>query len=164
MQPLRKSFSADQTFEIFLVAVAPPEIDGLELLRLAHRGDSSLPVILIADQPTVELLTAGLRLGADDFLARGRLDADLLTAISRLLERRQLGAENELLRRQIEKPYSLDDFIGTSSAMQKVFSTIDRIADSNVDVLVLGETGTGKELIARAIHRRSPRRLRHSFP
>src|SRR5690348_1863489 len=66
-------------------------------------------------------------------------------------------AENELLRRQLERPYSLDDIIGTSPAMQKVFTTVEQVSDSNVDVLVVGETGTGKELVARAIHRRSGR-------
>jgi DNA-binding NtrC family response regulator len=66
-------------------------------------------------------------------------------------------AENELLRRQLERPYSLDDIIGTSPAMRKVFTTVEQVSDSNVDVLVVGETGTGKELVARAIHRRSGR-------
>jgi transcriptional regulator with PAS, ATPase and Fis domain len=66
-------------------------------------------------------------------------------------------AENELLRRQLERPYSLDDIIGTSPPMQKVFATVQQVSDSNVDVLVVGETGTGKELVARAIHRRSGR-------
>jgi DNA-binding NtrC family response regulator len=66
-------------------------------------------------------------------------------------------AENELLRRQLERPYSLDDIIGTSPAMQKVFTTVEQVSNSNVDVLVVGETGTGKELVARAIHRRSGR-------
>jgi DNA-binding NtrC family response regulator len=66
-------------------------------------------------------------------------------------------AENELLRRQLERPYSFDDIIGTSPPMQKVFTTVEQVSDSNVDVLVVGETGTGKELVARAIHRRSGR-------
>jgi DNA-binding NtrC family response regulator len=148
---------AAQSFDLLVVTVHPPGLDGLSLLQTARRGDPALPVILIDDEPTVETVTAGLRLGADDFLARNQLGNELAPAIRRLVEERRLGAENELLRRQVEKPYSLDDLIGTSPAMQKVFGTIEQVADSNVDVLVLGETGTGKELVARAIHRRSGR-------
>jgi DNA-binding NtrC family response regulator len=74
-----------------------------------------------------------------------------------LMKPDRILAENELLRRQLERPYSLDDIIGTSPAMQKVFTTVEQVSDSNVDVLVVGETGTGKELVARAIHRRSGR-------
>ncbi|MCC7084974.1 MAG: sigma-54-dependent Fis family transcriptional regulator [Pirellulales bacterium] len=66
-------------------------------------------------------------------------------------------AENELLRRQLERPYSFDDIIGVGPLMQHVFATIQQVSDSNVDVLVIGETGTGKELVARAIHRLSAR-------
>ena len=71
--------------------------------------------------------------------------------------RRRLGAEYELLRRQVERPYSFDDMIGGCPAMRKVFDTIEQVAHSDVDVLVVGETGTGKELVARSIHRRSRR-------
>ena len=70
---------------------------------------------------------------------------------------RGLEAEYALLRRQVERPYSFDDIIGACPAMRKVFETIEQVADSDVDVLVVGETGTGKELIARSIHRRSRR-------
>lgn len=73
-------------------------------------------------------------------------------------------AENELLRRQLERPYSFDDIIGTSPPMQKVFATVEQVSDSNVDVLVVGETGTGKELVARAIHRRSRRSKKPFVP
>ena len=70
---------------------------------------------------------------------------------------RRLEAEYALLRRQVERPYSFDDIIGASPGMRRVFETIQQVADSDVDVLVHGETGTGKELIARSIHRRSRR-------
>jgi DNA-binding NtrC family response regulator len=152
-----KSKLSELTFDLFVAAVEPSRLDGLELLKIARQSEPQLPVILIADQPTVETVTAGLRLGADDFLARDRLRAELAPTIRRLIEERRLGAENVLLRRQVERPYSLDDIIGTSPPMQKVFAIIQQVADSNVDVLVVGETGTGKELVARSIHRQSGR-------
>jgi len=127
------------------------------LLKAARAIDPGLPVVLVADRPSAETVTAGFRLGADDFIERARADADLPESITRLAEKRRSGAGNELLRRQVERPYSFDDIIGTSPPMRKVFETIEQVAQSNVDVLVLGETGTGKELVARAIHRRSPR-------
>jgi DNA-binding NtrC family response regulator len=155
-----KSKLSEQTFDLLVAAVQVSRLDGLELLKIARQSEPQLPVILIADEPTVETVTAGLRLGADDFLARNQLGAQLAPTVKRLVEERRLGAENILLRRQVERverSYSLDDIIGTSAPMQKVFTTVQQVADSNVDVLVVGETGTGKELVARSIHRHSGR-------
>jgi DNA-binding NtrC family response regulator len=146
-----------QSFDLLVAAAHPPNLDGLALLKTARRIDPGLPVVLVASAPSAEMVTAGLRMGADDFIDRSRADSDLVESIDRLSEKRRLGAENELLRRQMERPYSFDDIIGTSPPMRKVFETIQQVAESNVDVLVLGETGTGKELVARAIHRRSSR-------
>jgi two-component system response regulator HydG len=155
--PAAEDLLAKRSFDLLIAAVRPPKLDGFALLKAARAIDPGLPVVLVADRPSAETVTAGFRLGADDFIERARADADLPESITRLAEKRRSGAENELLRRQVERPYSFDDIIGTSPPMRKVFDTIEQVAQSNVDVLVLGETGTGKELVARAIHRRSPR-------
>jgi DNA-binding NtrC family response regulator len=152
-----KAKLSEETFDLLVAAVQASRLDGLDLLKTARQSEPQLPVILIADEPSLETATAGLRLGADDFLARDQLGAQLAPTIKRLVEERRLGAENLLLRRQVERSYSLDDMIGTSTPMQKVFATVQQVADSNVDVLIVGETGTGKELVARSIHRRSGR-------
>ena len=125
-----------------------PGDDGLETIR---KIDPQLPVIVIANKvrrsPTSRQVT----------IAKP-VDATVLAITAqRLLEDRRIEAENELLRRQIERPYEFDDMIGGCAAMQKVFDTIEQVANSDVDVLVVGETGTGKELVARSIHRRSRR-------
>jgi DNA-binding NtrC family response regulator len=146
-----------EPFDLLFAAVSPPNIDGLAVLKSAREIDERLPVILLAQQPTVESVTAGLRLGAADFLAKPLAVDELRDSALRVLAERRVDAEHELLRRQIERPYSFEEIIGASPAMRRVFETIERVAGSNVDVLVLGDTGTGKELVARAIHRRSPR-------
>ncbi len=140
-----------------LIADVEPDGKRLELLRAARELDSELPMIVVTAEPNLEFATASLRLGAGDYLAKP-LDGEALAAsASRLLGGRRLEAEVELLRRQIEKPYRFDDMIGGCQPMQKVFDTIEQVAHSDVDVLVVGETGTGKELVARSIHRRSSR-------
>jgi DNA-binding NtrC family response regulator len=129
----------------------------LELLRVARQFDAELPMIVVTAAPDVTSATVSLRLGAGDYLTKP-VDADALAAsAARLLGERRLEAEYELLRRQVEQPYRFDDMIGGCPAMQKVFDTIDQVANSGVDVLVVGETGTGKELVARSIHSRSRR-------
>lgn len=129
----------------------------LALLSRARAVDHELPMVVVTSAPDLAGATASMRLGAGDYLAKP-LDAKALGASARrLLEGRRLEAEYELLRRQVERPYSFDDIIGGCPAMQKVFDMIEQVAQSDVDVLVVGETGTGKELVARSIHRRSKR-------
>ncbi len=147
----------EQSFDFLIAAHAPPRVDGLALLARAREIDADLPVLLVEASPTLATATAGLRLGASDYLTGSPTAAELTDAARRLLNRPRLEAEYALFRRQVERPYSFDDIIGASPAMRKVFETIEQVADSDVDVLIRGETGTGKELIARSIHRRSSR-------
>ena len=147
-----------------VVACGERSIDGLDFARRMRAKEARLPVVVVSPNPSVEETTAALRLGAGDYLAKPWPRGALAESLTRLIDERRRGAEYELLRRQVERPYSFDDIIGTSPAMQKVFETIERVATSDVDVLVCGETGTGKELVARAIHRRSHREKRAFVP
>ncbi|MFM8292238.1 MAG: sigma 54-interacting transcriptional regulator [Planctomycetia bacterium] len=122
-----------------------------------RRADSQLPVVVVDQRPTVDMARACLQAGAGDYLGIDRVETDLEDALARLLAASRRRAGEEVLRRAVERPYSFDDFLGASPAMRDVYSIIDRVAASSVDVLVTGETGTGKELVARAIHRRSRR-------
>ncbi|MEX0678814.1 MAG: sigma-54 dependent transcriptional regulator [Pirellulales bacterium] len=145
------------SFDLLLANVDPRRPDDFDLLRTARTIDPELPLIVVTSAPTVESATASLRLGAGDYLSHPVDPQALVQSASRLLSGRRLEEEYELLRRQVERPYGFDDMIGGSAAMRKVFETIEQVANSDVDVLVVGETGTGKELVARSIHRRSRR-------
>ncbi|MBX7165431.1 MAG: sigma-54 dependent transcriptional regulator [Pirellulales bacterium] len=151
----------EEPFDLLIARIEPPA-QGFELLREGRAADPALPVILVASTSSVETATRSLRAGASDYLAQPWQPDELVAAARRLLAERRREQEHELLRRQVERPYSFDELIGTSPAMQAVYRTIEQVADSDVPVLVIGETGTGKELVARSIHRRS-RRAAASF-
>jgi DNA-binding NtrC family response regulator len=122
-----------------------------------RKADPQLPMVVIDPRPSVDTARACLQAGAGDYLPINRVETDLEDALVRLSSLARHRAAEEVLRRAVERPYTFENFLGESPAMQEVYSIIDRIAASSVDVLVTGETGTGKELVARAIHARSRR-------
>lgn len=150
--------------DLLVVAIGRPDADGLELLQLAQRGPNPVPAIVVTNQPSLDSATACLRAGASDYLATPLVADDLHASIRRLLAGRRLVAEHELLSRQVERPYGFDEFIGASPAMRQVYNTIEQVAHSDVAVLIGGETGTGKELVARSIHQRSRRADKRFVP
>ncbi|MBX3468408.1 MAG: sigma-54-dependent Fis family transcriptional regulator [Planctomycetes bacterium] len=147
----------DEAFDVMVTDIRMPGVDGVTLLRKAREHDPDLPVLMITGFPTIETAVECLRLGAVDYLTKPFLPDDLLSNVKRFLQERRLKDENRLLRRQVSRDYAFDDLVGGSPSMEAVFETVRRVADTDVDVLVVGETGTGKELVARAIHRRSRR-------
>lgn len=127
------------------------------LFRGLRQADADLPTVVIDAFPAVDTARFCLQAGAGDYIDIARAEADLEDALVRILfDARRRDAE-EVLRRAIERPYSFEGFLGESPAMRQVYSVIERVAASAVDVLVTGETGTGKELVARALHMRSRR-------
>ena len=138
-----------------VTARATPSAD--VLYTTLKKADPQLPMVVIDSQPSVERARACLQAGAGDYLDIARAETDLEDSLVRLLAISRRVAAEEVLRRVVERPYSFDEFLGESPPMRAVYSMIDRVAASNVDVLVTGETGTGKELVARSLHRRSRR-------
>ncbi|QNN21799.1 sigma-54-dependent Fis family transcriptional regulator [Planctomycetales bacterium ZRK34] len=146
-----------ENFDLVVADIRMPGLSGVDLLRLVHEGDPDLAVVMLTAFPSVETAVQSMKLGAADYLTKPFLPEDLLATARRLLTEKRLRQENRLLSRQVEKPYSFDEIIGQCLPMRQVFETIRRVAETSADVLILGETGTGKELVARSIHRRSRR-------
>ncbi len=148
---------AKESFDLVIADIRMPGVNGVDLLRLAHEHDPGLPVLVLTAFPTVETAIECMKLGAADYIVKPFAPEDLLLLVRRLLEGKRLRDENLLLRRQIERSYAFGEIIGKSAAMQNVFASIQKVAPTDVDVLIIGETGTGKELVARAIHQGSRR-------
>jgi two-component system C4-dicarboxylate transport response regulator DctD len=139
-----------------------PHMDGLQFLIEAQKIDKDLPVILITGHGDVSTAVQAMRDGAYDFIEKPYSAERLVKTVQRALEKRALTLENRNLRRELEAHSTPGPrIIGKTPAMEKLRATISQVANSGADVLVLGETGTGKELVARSLHEHSKRRTRN---
>jgi DNA-binding NtrC family response regulator len=133
------------------------EVDGLAVTEAFKRDAPGTPVILVTAFGNVDGAVEAIRRGAFDYVSKPYdVDAVQLTA-TRALEQRRLAEENRALRRQLRDKYRLENAVGRSEGMLQVFKTAARVAASDATVLILGQSGTGKELVARALHQSSPR-------
>ncbi len=153
-----------ESWDLLITDIRMPQVGGVELLRIAHEEDPDLVVLMITAYPNVETAVECMKLGATDYITKPFLPDDLLATVRRLLEARQLRQENSLLLRQVERSYSSRTLVGQSAAMQALLMSIQMFAPTDSDVLILGETGTGKELVARAIHQQSNRQSKRFVP
>ena len=143
--------------DLLITDIKMPDVDGMELLRHARELDPAMPVIMITAFATIESAVAAVREGAFDYLPKNFSVDQLRVAMDRALRHRGLQVENRNLREQLQQTYGLENIIGRSPAMTRVFELVKKAARSEANILVVGESGTGKELIARAIHANSPR-------
>lgn len=135
-----------------------PDVSGDELFRKIQKTDNSIPVIIISSQEEVSVAVNLLKLGARDYIVKDDNAKDLLwRAIIKIQENNSLKQEVETLKAQLGEKYSFDTIIGKSKAMQQVFSLLQKAIKSNINVSITGETGSGKEVIAKAIHFNSNR-------
>src|ERR1700719_3077161 len=146
-------------YDVIITDIKMPNIDGIEVLRHAHRVSPDSAVILITAvddyAAAVEAVKAG---GATDYIRKGPgLVDEIKLAINRAVEKLNLSKQNFALRRDAATRNSLDNIIGSSSAMEKLKQTVRTVASTASTVLIHGESGTGKELVARAVHVCSPR-------
>jgi len=147
-----------ENFDLILSDVVMPGKSGMELLDELKKAGVKTPVVLISGQANIEMAVKATRLGALDFLEKPLSTDKLLVTVENALRLTRLEDENRELRQRLGK----HELIGSSPAMKKLLAQIARVAASETRVCILGETGTGKELVARAIHEKSPRRA-HPF-
>ena len=133
-------------------------MQGTEVLRTAKQRDPNLAVVMITAFGSIETAVEAMRLGAFYYLTKPFKNADLLLLIDRALEEKHLRTEVRRLRQEVETHYHFDQIVGRSAKMQRVFDLLDRLRDSDVNVLLTGESGTGKDLIARTLHYHSERK------
>jgi two-component system response regulator AtoC len=149
------ALAAEHEVDLVITDLNMPELDGLGLLTALRSQGNPVPVIVVTAYGTVESAVAAMKQGAFDYLIRP-LDLDQVELVARrALDRQRIVRENVFLRDEMDKGW--EEFVGQGEAIAKVYELIRRVAPSRANVLLVGETGTGKELAARAIHRVSGR-------
>ena len=144
--------------DLIITDLRMPLVSGEEILKKVVAELPSIPVIVLTGHGTVELAVEAMRIGAYDFLTKP-LDLDrLFRLVKRALENRALALQKKELEEKLEKQTSLENIIGNSSAIRRVFDEIKKVAPTKATVLITGESGVGKELVANAIHNFSQRR------
>ena len=145
-------------YDLAIVDIRLQDGDGFEVLRHNRETAKRMATILVTGYGNVDIGIDALREGAFDLLTKPLIDEELRMAIDRALSQREVVEENRKLRAELDHRYGVDNIvIGSDHRMTKVFEIIDSVADTRATVLITGESGTGKSLIARAIHRRSGR-------
>jgi len=143
-----------QAFDMMFSDVVMPGKDGITLLEELRNLGVTMPVVMISGQANIEMAVKATRLGAADFLEKPLSTDKLLLTLENVLKLKRLEDENRDLRQRVGK----HEIVHAGEAMRKVMAQVDRVAASEARVCILGETGTGKELIARALHERSGRK------
>ncbi|MBS1858904.1 MAG: sigma-54-dependent Fis family transcriptional regulator [Acidobacteria bacterium] len=146
--------------DMVLTDLRLPNMDGLEFLNLIRRQNAVVPVVMMTAFGSVETAVEAMKAGATDFLLKPFSLDHLMQVVHKALEMRALRDENRQLKAELGRRYEFDNIIGRSPAMQEIFAAIERVAPSRATVLLTGESGVGKDLIARAIHFHSPRKDR----
>lgn len=146
-----------ETVDLVLTDLEMPEMKGIELLERVSEVSPETNVVIVTAYGSIDTAIAALRKGAVDYILKPVEFDELLVKVRRLLSERRLTLENKLLRRELHLRYDFSNIIGKSEAMQRVFDTIKKVAVTDGTVLITGKSGTGKELVARAIHYNSKR-------
>jgi two-component system response regulator AtoC len=146
---------SQRSADLVITDLRMPHLDGIGLLRQLRENNNDIPVIVVTAYGTVESAVDAMKYGASDYIVRP-FEIDAVTAaVERALRLGKVQRENRYLRQQVEQGWR--GFIGNSPAMQIIYKQIGQVAATRTGVLIQGETGTGKELVARAIHNASPR-------
>ena len=147
----------EQAYDVVVTDIEMPEMRGVELLERIRQGSPETLVVIITAFGSIETAVAALRSGAADYVLKPINFDDLLHRVKKLLDFRAVSIENSLLRQELNRTYDFVNIIGQSASMNRVFDVIKRVSTSEGTVLITGKSGTGKELVAKAIHYNSPR-------
>jgi DNA-binding NtrC family response regulator len=154
----------DRPFDLVLLDLALPDRNGLELLPEIRALDPQISVIMITAYGTVEDAVRAMQSGASNFLQKPWDNEKLLADVRAVVARRRAEEENIQLKRALKQRYNFENIVGKSEVMLKIFDLVAQVAPSRSTVLLQGESGSGKELIAKALHLNSPRRDRPFVP
>lgn len=148
----------ESPFEVVICDVNLPDADGFHVLQWTMENVPETSVILLTGYGTIESAVEAIRLGAFDYLTKPVIDEELNFSIQRALGQREIVEENKSLKAQLSERFGMSNIIGHDYKMQRMFDLIESVSDTGTTVLILGESGTGKTLTARAIHQQSNRR------
>ena len=144
-------------YDLVLLDLMMPDMSGMEVLREVRERDRETPIFMITAYGSVEAAVNAIKAGANDYFPKPFENEKLIREIEGVIERRRLEYENTHLKRALKQRYSFPNIIGKSERMVRVLDLVAQVAPSRATILITGETGTGKELIAKAIHANSPR-------
>jgi DNA-binding NtrC family response regulator len=148
---------ASRGYDLVLLDLMMPDRSGMEVLQEVRQRDRETPIFMITAYGSVEAAVKALKYGANDYFSKPWDNEKLLIEIERMIVRRRLEYENTHLKRALKQRYSFPNIIGKSERMVKLLDVVGQVAPARSTILITGETGTGKELVAKAIHANSPR-------
>jgi len=143
-----------EDFDLVLCDIKMPKMDGIEVLQLVKKIKPDIPIVMISGHGDLETAVSTMRYGAYDYISKPPDLNRLLNTVRNALDRKKLVLENKILKRRVSKKYEM---IGQSDSIQRIKSIIDKVASTDARVLITGENGTGKELVAHWIHQKSNR-------
>jgi len=150
---------AKQSYDIIMTDIKMEKMDGFEVLRQTQKLSPGTSVIMMTAFASVGSAVDAMRSGAVDYITKPFLNDDIRLTIKRIVEGRDLLMENQILRQELsQRRISFKNIIGTSDAIQKVFAVMEKVVPSKANILITGESGTGKGLVAQAIHESGPRK------
>jgi len=147
----------NHAYDLVLLDLMMPDKSGMEVLAEVRLRDQETPIFMITAYGSVEAAVQALKLGANDYFSKPWDNEKLIIEIDRMIARRRLEYENTHLKRAFKQRYSFPNIIGKSERMVRMLDLVSQVAPSRSTILITGETGTGKELVAKAIHANSPR-------
>ena len=150
--------SMDGLYAIVLTDLAMPDMDGIEVLKKIKQQNPQIDVVVMTSYGTVTNAVDAMKLGASDYITKPFKRDELIVVIEKILQMQRLEGEVDRLRSELGEKYTFGNIIGESAKIKKIFEIISNVSNTEANILIQGETGTGKELVARAIHYNSARK------